>query len=188
MSQRALKPVVNESGIEVKPVYTPADVEATGGSGMIGLPGEFPFTRGIHPLSFPYTPTARNTDYFHPDEPVVPVGGSVFVYRPAGPVQIEPAGGNGKAAQAGLAPRSRTRNGMNRTLMAPTPSIVTPTPPRAASAGPNCFLSRNLRWAPGRPPRAGGGRLPLDGSTIVNSRQRSGSAATGSTFKEMDRN
>ena len=56
MSQRALKPVVNESGIEVKPVYTPADVEATGGAGMIGLPGEFPFTRGIHPLMYRQRP------------------------------------------------------------------------------------------------------------------------------------
>jgi methylmalonyl-CoA mutase N-terminal domain/subunit len=48
----ALKPVVNESGIEVKPLYTAADVEATGGTGMIGQPGEFPFTRGIHPLMY----------------------------------------------------------------------------------------------------------------------------------------
>ncbi len=42
------RPVINESGIEIKPVYTADDVEQSGGSGQMGLPGEFPFTRGIH--------------------------------------------------------------------------------------------------------------------------------------------
>jgi len=44
--------VVNESGIEVKPLYTPADVETSGGLGMIGQPGDYPYTRGIHPLMY----------------------------------------------------------------------------------------------------------------------------------------
>ena len=44
-----LKPVINESGIEVKTLYTPEDVEASGGVEMVGNPGEYPFTRGIHP-------------------------------------------------------------------------------------------------------------------------------------------
>ena len=48
----ALPPLINESGIEIKPLYTSADVEASGGAAMIGLPGEYPFTRGIHPLMF----------------------------------------------------------------------------------------------------------------------------------------
>lgn len=43
-----LEPVFNESGIEIKPVYTIDDVETSGGRERIGLPGEFPFTRGIH--------------------------------------------------------------------------------------------------------------------------------------------
>ena len=43
------KQVINESGIEVKVLYTPEDVEASGGMDMIGQPGEYPFTRGIHP-------------------------------------------------------------------------------------------------------------------------------------------
>jgi methylmalonyl-CoA mutase, N-terminal domain len=43
-----LKSVVNESGIEVKPLYTAADVEKSGGLTMLGEPGEYPFTRGIH--------------------------------------------------------------------------------------------------------------------------------------------
>ncbi|MBU6471254.1 MAG: methylmalonyl-CoA mutase [Alphaproteobacteria bacterium] len=47
-----LRSVVNESGIEVKPLYTAADVEASGGPNMIGLPGEYPFTRGIHDLMY----------------------------------------------------------------------------------------------------------------------------------------
>ncbi|HUU95795.1 MAG TPA: methylmalonyl-CoA mutase family protein [Phycisphaerae bacterium] len=42
------KPVFNESGLEVKPVYTPTDVEQSGGWDAIGSPGAFPFTRGIH--------------------------------------------------------------------------------------------------------------------------------------------
>lgn len=44
--------VRNESGIEIKPVYTEADVEASGGLSMLGAPGEYPFTRGIHPLMY----------------------------------------------------------------------------------------------------------------------------------------
>ena len=40
--------VVNESGIEVQPVYTAEDVEKSGGYEMIGEPGKYPFTRGIH--------------------------------------------------------------------------------------------------------------------------------------------
>ena len=42
------KRVVNESGIEVAPLYTAADVEASGGLAMLGDPGAYPFTRGIH--------------------------------------------------------------------------------------------------------------------------------------------
>ena len=48
----APRPVVLESGIEVKPLYTAKDVEDTGGDEAIGLPGQFPFTRGIHPLMY----------------------------------------------------------------------------------------------------------------------------------------
>lgn len=43
-----LPPVFNESGIEIKPVYTSRDIENSGGADDIGSPGEFPFTRGIH--------------------------------------------------------------------------------------------------------------------------------------------
>jgi len=41
-----------ESGIEIEPVYGPQDVEATGGWEAIGQPGEYPFTRGIHPKMY----------------------------------------------------------------------------------------------------------------------------------------
>jgi len=44
-----LEPVVNESGIEIKTLYTAEDVDASGGIEMVGNPGEYPFTRGIHP-------------------------------------------------------------------------------------------------------------------------------------------
>ncbi|MCC6194892.1 MAG: methylmalonyl-CoA mutase [Burkholderiales bacterium] len=51
-SHAGIAPVVNESGIEIKPLYTAADVAASGGDAMLGLPGEYPFTRGIHPLMY----------------------------------------------------------------------------------------------------------------------------------------
>ncbi|HEY5789880.1 MAG TPA: methylmalonyl-CoA mutase family protein [Gammaproteobacteria bacterium] len=47
-----LRPVINESGIPVQPVYGPDDVAASGGLGMLGNPGEYPFTRGIHPQMY----------------------------------------------------------------------------------------------------------------------------------------
>jgi methylmalonyl-CoA mutase, N-terminal domain len=50
--EQELKPVINESGIEVNPLYTQEDVEKSGGYDMIGLPGEYPFTRGIHRLMY----------------------------------------------------------------------------------------------------------------------------------------
>jgi methylmalonyl-CoA mutase, N-terminal domain len=43
-----LRPVINESGIEVKTVYTLDDVVRSGGVDL-SPPGEPPFTRGIHP-------------------------------------------------------------------------------------------------------------------------------------------
>ena len=33
--ERELRPVVNESGIEIQPLYTKADVEASGGESML---------------------------------------------------------------------------------------------------------------------------------------------------------
>ena len=47
-----LTPLANESGIPIEPVYTAEHVAASGGLSMVGLPGEYPFTRGIHPLMF----------------------------------------------------------------------------------------------------------------------------------------
>lgn len=55
MNQRAkpaINSVFNESGIEVKPLYTAQDVAQSGGVDMVGLPGAFPFTRGIHSLMY----------------------------------------------------------------------------------------------------------------------------------------
>ncbi len=43
-----VRPAHLESGIPVKPVYGPEDVEASGGFGGVGEPGVYPFTRGIH--------------------------------------------------------------------------------------------------------------------------------------------
>jgi len=47
--KRESAPVTWESGIEIKPVYVAEDVERSGGWDKIGKPGEYPFTRGIHP-------------------------------------------------------------------------------------------------------------------------------------------
>ncbi len=50
--------LVLESGIPVKPVYGPEDLEGVDLDQELGAPGEFPFTRGIHPLMYrarPYT-------------------------------------------------------------------------------------------------------------------------------------
>ncbi|MBI4704553.1 MAG: methylmalonyl-CoA mutase [Deltaproteobacteria bacterium] len=48
--------VVWESGLEVEPVCGPAELAASGGAEGIGRPGEFPFTRGIHPLMYRQRP------------------------------------------------------------------------------------------------------------------------------------
>ena len=45
-----------ESGIEIKPVYVADDVERSGGWDGIGRPGEYPFTRGIHPHMYRQRP------------------------------------------------------------------------------------------------------------------------------------
>ena len=52
MPESGPRPVVNESGIAIQPLYTEADIAASGGAAMIGMPGEYPFTRGIHPLMY----------------------------------------------------------------------------------------------------------------------------------------
>ena len=46
------RPVRNESGIAIQPLYSAADVEASGGLAMLGEPGAYPFTRGIHPQMY----------------------------------------------------------------------------------------------------------------------------------------
>jgi methylmalonyl-CoA mutase N-terminal domain/subunit len=47
-----MRPARLESGIEVKAVYGAEDVERSGGWQLIGEPGAYPFTRGIHPLMY----------------------------------------------------------------------------------------------------------------------------------------
>jgi len=44
-----IRKVLWESGLEIRPVYGPEDVEKSGGLGNVGGPGAYPFTRGIHP-------------------------------------------------------------------------------------------------------------------------------------------
>ncbi len=47
-----IRDVVLESGIEVDRLYTPDSIKATGTADDIGEPGQYPFTRGIHPLMY----------------------------------------------------------------------------------------------------------------------------------------
>ncbi len=49
MKQKEPGPVVWESGVEVAPLYGERELEQSGGVEGVGQPGEFPFTRGIHP-------------------------------------------------------------------------------------------------------------------------------------------
>ncbi len=49
MKESGSGPVVWESGVEVEPLYGERELEQSGGAGGVGQPGEFPFTRGIHP-------------------------------------------------------------------------------------------------------------------------------------------
>ncbi len=44
----AARRVVNRSGIEVQPLYTPQDWSGTAYASELGYPGEFPYTRGIY--------------------------------------------------------------------------------------------------------------------------------------------
>jgi methylmalonyl-CoA mutase N-terminal domain/subunit len=44
-----IRKVTWESGLEIRPVYGPGEVEKSGGLGGVGGPGAYPFTRGIHP-------------------------------------------------------------------------------------------------------------------------------------------
>ncbi len=47
-----IREVCLESGIKVKPVYGPEDIKDLDFEKDIGQPGEYPFTRGIHPLMY----------------------------------------------------------------------------------------------------------------------------------------
>jgi methylmalonyl-CoA mutase N-terminal domain/subunit len=47
-----LREVILESGIEVKPVYGPEDIAGIDLEKEVGRPGEYPFTRGIHPFMY----------------------------------------------------------------------------------------------------------------------------------------
>ncbi len=49
---KTVRPVVLESGIEIKPVYGPEDLAKVDFQNDIGEPGQFPYTRGIHPLMY----------------------------------------------------------------------------------------------------------------------------------------
>ncbi|MEW6274139.1 MAG: methylmalonyl-CoA mutase family protein [Bacillota bacterium] len=47
-----IKEVILESGIRVKPVYVPEDIKDLDYARDLGNPGEYPYTRGIHPQMY----------------------------------------------------------------------------------------------------------------------------------------
>ncbi|HLH06209.1 MAG TPA: methylmalonyl-CoA mutase family protein, partial [Terriglobales bacterium] len=44
--------IKTSSNIEVHPLYTPADLQGWNYDQQLGYPGQFPFTRGIHPTMY----------------------------------------------------------------------------------------------------------------------------------------
>ncbi|MDA8235007.1 MAG: methylmalonyl-CoA mutase family protein [Clostridia bacterium] len=46
-----VEPATTASGIPVKPLYTPLDLNGDY-SGKLGMPGEYPYTRGVYPLMY----------------------------------------------------------------------------------------------------------------------------------------
>ncbi|MGH9432657.1 MAG: acyl-CoA mutase large subunit family protein [Terriglobia bacterium] len=51
-NSRSMPKFTSSSGVETKPSYGPADLEGWTERDELGLPGEFPFTRGIHPNQY----------------------------------------------------------------------------------------------------------------------------------------
>ena len=45
-------PYENLSGLPVKPLYTPADLQGFDYEAKLGVPGEYPFTRGVYPTMY----------------------------------------------------------------------------------------------------------------------------------------
>jgi methylmalonyl-CoA mutase N-terminal domain/subunit len=70
INENDLRPVILESGIEVKPVYGPEDIAGLDLEQTVGRPGEYPFTRGIHRHMYRARPwTMRQyTGFGSPDE------------------------------------------------------------------------------------------------------------------------
>ena len=56
VKENDLRPVILESGIEVKPIYGPEDIADLDLEHEVGEPGEYPFTRGIHHYMYRYRP------------------------------------------------------------------------------------------------------------------------------------
>ena len=51
-----IKGVVLESGINVKPIYNAEDIKDLDYNRDLGDPGEYPYTRGIHPGMYRHRP------------------------------------------------------------------------------------------------------------------------------------
>lgn len=52
LGQGPLRAAVTESGLSLKPLYTPLDFEEADYPDKLGFPGQFPFTRGVYPSMY----------------------------------------------------------------------------------------------------------------------------------------
>ncbi|GAA0405187.1 acyl-CoA mutase large subunit family protein [Streptomyces luteireticuli] len=52
MEEREHKPRTTESGLGIRPVYGPADLDGWDPAERLGEPGSYPYTRGIHPTMY----------------------------------------------------------------------------------------------------------------------------------------
>jgi len=51
-----LEEIILESGIKIRPVYGPQDIKDLNYEKEMAPPGEYPFTRGIHPFMYRWRP------------------------------------------------------------------------------------------------------------------------------------
>ena len=77
-----VKPVFLESGIEVDPVYTGADIRDSDIQNE--LPGEYPFTRGIHSTMYRKRPLQSGSTQ-DLQVPKKPMSDSIFLLKMGSP-------------------------------------------------------------------------------------------------------
>ena len=52
LSKGAVRDAVTDSGLPLKPLYTPLDASEDSYLDTLGFPGQYPFTRGVYPSMY----------------------------------------------------------------------------------------------------------------------------------------